>query len=493
MDKTKEKTETQVVKAVNPQLETVEGRIEFEIQKYELPDEKLKKLKNVYSQLKIKDVDDKKNYIKVKEAIKVMRTLRIGVENKRKDLKDWYLQTGKGIDAEAKRLQSLIAEIEEPLKSKKEEIDAEKQRIKEEEEAKRQKKIDDRVNELIEAGMAFNGHFYAIGDSVSVDINTIAELEEEDFNRLKTRVYEVRDEIEKKNMIEEMHEARKEDLLPFWSFMSDEERSFSFGEMSDDKYKELREALNSKKNEFEAEAERRKQEAIKQAEEAERLEKLRKAFNLEKRSFKYEKEGFERKGDIMVKVVGEKPVTVAFTHLENASEDHFQQSFKENMELVASYEVEAEKERERKQAEAEAEAKEAERKALEDLKAKRLKSLFEYGVSATDEGFLKSISGKEFDVVEDEVKDMNEEIFYSLLNSAKAEIENYNKLIEEEREKDRLSRLSDVEKFENYLNSIKNLEVPILNDRKLSEKLIAVFNNYNNMANEVLKILEKYK
>ena len=82
--------------------------------------------------------DTPSNYRLVVQAIADCRDRRVAVEKKRKELKADALEFGRRVDSEAKRLTSMLWEIEEPLKQEKQKVDDEKARIKrEKEEAER--------------------------------------------------------------------------------------------------------------------------------------------------------------------------------------------------------------------------------------------------------------------------------------------------------------------------------------------------------------------
>jgi hypothetical protein len=145
--------------------ETVEDRVQFEIGKFNFVDSEIAKMKEEFKDLEIKGLDDKEGIAKVADALKIVSSKRTGIESKRTELKDFYLNTGRGIDAEAKRIQALIAEVEIPLKEKKNAIDLQIKKAKEEEEARLQKILDEKVETLKDAGIVFDGAFYSIGVS----------------------------------------------------------------------------------------------------------------------------------------------------------------------------------------------------------------------------------------------------------------------------------------------------------------------------------------
>ena len=198
--------------------ETVEDRVQFEIGKFNFVDSEIAKMKEEFKDLEIKGLDDKEGIAKVADALKIISSKRTGIESKRTELKDFYLNTGRGIDAEAKRIQTLIAEVENPLKEKKNAIDLQIKKAKEEEEARLQKILDEKVETLKDAGIVFDGAFYSIGESISVDLATINGLDEESFNKLLEAVKMAKKAIDEVEELKALHNERKEQILPFWSF-----------------------------------------------------------------------------------------------------------------------------------------------------------------------------------------------------------------------------------------------------------------------------------
>lgn len=79
--------------------------------------------------------DTSKGYEEVRLAIASVRNARVAIEARRVELKADALAYGRLVDSRAKELTSLLLEIEEPLKAKKEAVDAEKARVKAEADA----------------------------------------------------------------------------------------------------------------------------------------------------------------------------------------------------------------------------------------------------------------------------------------------------------------------------------------------------------------------
>jgi hypothetical protein len=76
--------------------------------------------------------DTPDRYEEGRKAIAHLRSTRTAIEERRVELKAGALEYGRKVDAMAKRLTALIADVEEPLKAKKKAIDDEKERAKRE-------------------------------------------------------------------------------------------------------------------------------------------------------------------------------------------------------------------------------------------------------------------------------------------------------------------------------------------------------------------------
>ena len=88
------------------------------------------------------DLTTKEGYEAGRQILASARTLRSGNETARKELKRFYLETGRKIDAEAQRLKQLVADVEAPLQASKKAIDDEKARVKREAEEAKKREAD---------------------------------------------------------------------------------------------------------------------------------------------------------------------------------------------------------------------------------------------------------------------------------------------------------------------------------------------------------------
>lgn len=90
----------------------------------------------------VPDVNTNEGYELVKAGIKELTTFRTTLEAARKRVKDPYLQAGKIIDAEAKRITDELVKLEEPMKAAKKEVDDRVERERQERIARLQVKVD---------------------------------------------------------------------------------------------------------------------------------------------------------------------------------------------------------------------------------------------------------------------------------------------------------------------------------------------------------------
>lgn len=458
--------------------ESVESRVEYEIQKFNVADARIQELKEQFKDLKIEGIEDKKGIKAVSEAISIVRSLRTSVEAKRKDLKNFYLNTGKGIDAEAKRITELLLEVENPLKDKKQAIDDEIQRIKDEEERVEQERINKRVEALKTAGIQFDGSFYSIGSNISVDLITIKDLKDEDFEKLIQKVSEENEKIQAKKRIEELNENRKEQLLPFWSFITEEQRSWGFGEISEERFQEILKDVQKAKSDFEAVAK-------KQKEDAEKLEREKRQLNFERNSFKLEKIGFEKESSgIMIFKTNVGSHIVHKHELEVDTE-----SFTEVFDIAESKVLELKEKSEKAK-------KEAEEKAKENAKNELIQSRFR---------ILSKLEGTEFSndnywfeygdckMKFNELVEMTEEEFAQQLFVIRERISDWSKRLAKEQEEKRLAKLPDLEKVEIYCEEIMFVAVPQLADTDAQEELAELRNQMKSAIERTLQNIKKLK
>lgn len=115
---------------------------------YSVTDGTLKKMKEEFLPLRVTHINDKVGYEICHKAQMEVRSIRIEVENRRKELKADALEYGRKVDTEAKRITEELEAIENHLKAQKEIVDNEKKRLKEEEGKKAKEELDRRLSLL---------------------------------------------------------------------------------------------------------------------------------------------------------------------------------------------------------------------------------------------------------------------------------------------------------------------------------------------------------
>ena len=122
--------------------------IKTELQKFNIANAVIAKMSAEYLPLKVKGLDDKEGLKKVHDARMVIKSKRVEVEKKRKELKASSLAFGQAVDTEAKRIAGLLLPIETHLENEESIVEKEKERLRGEAEQKEQAKIRKRVERL---------------------------------------------------------------------------------------------------------------------------------------------------------------------------------------------------------------------------------------------------------------------------------------------------------------------------------------------------------
>ncbi|HYH13678.1 MAG TPA: cell envelope integrity protein TolA [Flavisolibacter sp.] len=189
------------------------------MQKYNIAQASINEIVARSREVKVNGPEDKEGYKKAKECLALLRTTRTSIEKKRKELKEDALREGRNIDAVAKLLASPIPTEENRLKAEVEAVDKYYEDLKAEKERLEQVKLNDRIDTLKAAGMGWNGSYYAIGDTISIDAVTLKLLPDDKFNEFvgkveaeNTRIKEAIAEQQRKEQEEkEAFEKQKEE------------------------------------------------------------------------------------------------------------------------------------------------------------------------------------------------------------------------------------------------------------------------------------------
>jgi DNA repair exonuclease SbcCD ATPase subunit len=233
----------------------IQERISTEVKKYNIADGEIDKLKDQYAGITVPALKDKEGIKVMKDALSHITGLINRIEDKRKELKDYYLRTGKGIDDEAKRLKDMLEAIREPLKITKSEFDRLEKEEKERKIREEEEKLEQRVASVKEAGMTFDGCFYVLGPSISMDIVTLKGMKDADFEffiaKIKIEVERLAKIKEEEDRIAAEEQRKQQEILvQQQNELAEQQR----------KMKEQQEAFQKQQDEFAAQQRRAAQE-----------------------------------------------------------------------------------------------------------------------------------------------------------------------------------------------------------------------------------------
>ena len=438
-----------------------------------------KKMVKESSKLSIKDKDDKEGFQKVYEQHRKFVKARTSTDKERKVLVEPFLEIKKRIDDVAKDgILGILEKEEARLKSEVDQWKAWEQEEADRIEKEEADRINQRVSELEEVGIKFDGAFYSCGENISVDIVTIKDLSEEAFSELKKRVSVENEKIEKAEAVQKLHDERKESLLDFWVFVPEDLRTQNFGEMTEKNFSEILENAKIADAKFADDKKKQEEEAQKQIDE-------RKALNYEKRSFQLEKEGFEIYEDGSLFFANEQGRTsISKERLENSTKEEFELAFETIVKAKSDIEQRLKDSLKEKE---EADAKKAE----ENKKALRTKTLLNVGFEKVENGF------ESFDhfVGENVVFDSEDEEFANdvknwtlKISESKAKKE---KETADKAEAERLQNLPEIQKAERYVEEVMKVEIPQLNGVEIAEIISEFKNQIKKASDEAISKLKK--
>lgn len=130
--------------------------------------EAIAKLADQYLPLRIAGVDDRDGFTAVHAARMEIKSLRVNVEKRRKELKASALEYGRKVDDAAKKLVDLLSPIEGHLEGEENRIHAEKERLRRAAEEEKRRVTQARVDQLVALG-------------AKIDLVALSEMTEEQF------------------------------------------------------------------------------------------------------------------------------------------------------------------------------------------------------------------------------------------------------------------------------------------------------------------------
>lgn len=166
-------------------IDQVEVMIASQLSQFEVKEEDLKEKVAEYSLLVVTGIDDKAGRKAVSEARKHLKSLRTGITNTGKDLRENFNKVSKAIIARQNDLIAITQPEEERLELIEKDIAEEEEELRQQKEYEEQQRIIARTKELEGYGATFNGVQYELGDHVL----TMAEVRlftDTEFNRAAT-------------------------------------------------------------------------------------------------------------------------------------------------------------------------------------------------------------------------------------------------------------------------------------------------------------------
>lgn len=170
--------ENPVVQTVDAEVVSIETVITKELEKANITEAIIAKLKENYLGLAIKGQEDREGYNAVKEARKYCKAWRVRAEKICKKGREDAVSIQKAWVAKEKEVAGKIGEIEDYLEKQEKEYEAEKERIKAELKAKHDNQFATRTIELTKMGAAFDGTNFTLED-VSYESVLIREADDD--------------------------------------------------------------------------------------------------------------------------------------------------------------------------------------------------------------------------------------------------------------------------------------------------------------------------
>lgn len=186
--------------------------VQQEIKKFSVTDGAIEKMSADYMPLSIQSPEDKENYALVQSAIRDVKSKRVSVEHTRRELNEVPLEWQRTVNAEAKRITSLLLPIEEYLKDQKQSIDEAAERAKVEAEKAIEAAYQTRINKVFELGFSFNGEVYALG-KITLQTMQIKTMDDDMWSKFMQRAEKDAAEIKAAKEAEEKKQAEESRLL----------------------------------------------------------------------------------------------------------------------------------------------------------------------------------------------------------------------------------------------------------------------------------------
>jgi len=187
-----------------------------ELQVFDLTTAALEKMKSSFMALKVESVSDSKGFDQVHDARMIVKKTRVQVEKRglelRKKKKAEIEEDIRKINEAEKFIVGELSPVEDYLQSQEDIVTAEKARLKAEEEAKEQKRAEDRIASLIALGCNFDGQGYFYG-TLKIPMPMLKAADDDQFGGMVSEIKKVVDADNEKKAQEEAARKAEEELL----------------------------------------------------------------------------------------------------------------------------------------------------------------------------------------------------------------------------------------------------------------------------------------
>jgi len=248
---------------------------------YDITDAAIAKMEDLYMGLTVSGPDDEAGFKAVHKARKVVKSHRVSVEKRRKELKADAISWGRKVDGEANRIKDLLEPIESHLTAQEKIVTDEKKR--QEKEAARlfQEKIDGRMNQLAQL-------------NAPLPYQTVATMSDEEFEATLT-ITEGQWKAEQSRIAEEKRIEAERKAAEDAARKAEDERLAKIREEQEKQMAEIRaeqEKIEAEKAKLQAE--RDKAEREKMIEEAEERARIKAVEDMKARVEREKKEAEEK-------------------------------------------------------------------------------------------------------------------------------------------------------------------------------------------------------
>lgn len=131
--------------------------ISHQLKQLNITDSGIKELNDRYSSLTVKDLQDIEGYKIVRDARIHVKSIRVELEKKRKELVENPMRIKQQIDGEAKRRREQLELLESKLEAQERPFEEEKERVKKEKQLQAERIYQSRVSKLTDLGFKYNG------------------------------------------------------------------------------------------------------------------------------------------------------------------------------------------------------------------------------------------------------------------------------------------------------------------------------------------------